>query len=248
MCQAQNTKPLYDTETNTIATATTPTLSPFNSNSIQFIVSNFDYKINTPPDIIQTTSTGSIIWYHNTMSKLKSEFIVKHNNNKQWSSQVIATNQPFANTDVILLSADINQDGWKDIVLAYEKTVVWYLNIPGKNTFETTPNTIAISETKINHIAAALFTNIYGTRTMNIVVASSGKITLFKNINGKGTSFSTGTVVSTALSNPHSLVVCDLNENGWLDIAAVGELDGNIVVGWFQNKGRGDGCLMPLMW
>jgi hypothetical protein len=64
---------------------------------------------------------------------------------------------------------------------------------------------------------------------------------LFKNINGKGTSFSTGTVVSTALSNPHSLVVCDLNENGWLDIAAVGELDGNIVVGWFQNKGRGDG-------
>ena len=95
------------------------------------------------------------------------------------------------------------------------------------------------SETKINHIAAALFTNIYGTRTMDVVVASSGKITLFKNINGKGTSFSTGTVVSTALSNPHSLVVCDLNENGWLDIAAVGELDGNIVVGWFQNKERG---------
>ena len=153
--------------------------------------------------------------------------------------QIVVTTKAIGAVSVVV--GDLNGDGWLDLASAsyHDNKIAWYKNTDGKGTFGPQ---IIVTTNAIGANCVAVG-DLNGDGWLDLASASQGggqsgqlkpKIAWYENIDGKGT-FGQQIVVTTKAKFAASIVVGDLNGDGWLDLASASQNDDKIA--WYQNDG-----------
>ena len=153
-----------------------------------------------------------------------------------FSGQLIFTTD--ANSAYSLVAADINGDGYVDLVSASsgDNKIAWYQNLgDGKGTFSKQ----LVVTTKASGARSVVAADINGDGFLDLVSASynDNKIAWYQNLDGKGT-FSKQLVVTTNVNGAYSVITADINGDGYVDLVSASYNDN--IIAWYQNlDGKG---------
>ena len=136
----------------------------------------------------------------------------------------------------LVITPDINGDGWKDIVSFSTSTdhFAWVEQIPCDSTWGI-PQSIWKTASEVSHLN---FGDLDGDGDDDIIAAlvDENKIVWFENLDEQGT-FSNPNVISDSVLNIKYFEVADLDGDDDLDIASASSDDNKIA--WFENMGDG---------
>jgi hypothetical protein len=135
----------------------------------------------------------------------------------------------------LIRTEDIDMDGDLDVVSAsqFDNKLAWYENTDGNGNFSSQK----IITSNANFIYSFSFGDLDGDAITDISYTSAtlNKIAWFKNTDGKG-NFGNENIISTSASFVKSILNCDVDDDGDLDILAT--LNNKIV--WYENTdGKG---------
>lgn len=147
--------------------------------------------------------------------------------------QIITTT---ANGTQIIFSADLDGDGYKDVLSAnmFGGSITWYKNIDGQGNFGP-ENRIAL----LNDATSVFAADLDGDNDLDILATSSflNLVVWYENLDGQG-NFSTPITISNQLDGAFSVVAADIDADGDMDLAIAYDADG---LYWFENvDGQGD--------
>lgn len=147
--------------------------------------------------------------------------------------QIITTT---ANGTQIIFSADLDGDGYKDVLSAnkFGGSITWYKNIDGLGNFGP-ENVIAF----LNEATSVFAADLDGDNDIDVLATSSflNLVVWYENLDGQG-NFSTPITISNQLDGAFSVVAADIDADGDMDLAIAYDVDGLF---WFENvDGQGD--------
>jgi len=151
----------------------------------------------------------------------------------------------------IVTVADINQDGWVDVIGAsyYDSSLRWFENVPQYYNNEKNPDDPRNGEVEdinfeehlisdgVNEGQGVTVADLDNDGDPDIITASSGDntIAVFKNIDS-GIFCEIKEVVDDNAIGVRTVIAADLNGDGWLDLASASKDDSTIA--WYPNKVR----------
>jgi FG-GAP-like repeat/Secretion system C-terminal sorting domain/SprB repeat len=140
-------------------------------------------------------------------------------------------------------SADMDNDGDKDLLIASSGKVAWFKNTDGQGTFSLTP----ASETVYSAANAVKAIDMDGDNDLDVLVANgstanNSNISWIPNTDGTGT-LGTAVLITNATNEPRDADAGDLDGDGDLDIVFAGYGDGRFK--WCKNNGPGNAWGTP---
>jgi len=189
-----------------------------------------DFDRDGDPDLLGTASgAGLILWYENTEKS------------KQWRKHVIASAPRALHGE----PADMNGDGWLDVVMAegmgggketmQTGLVVWYENNkrPGAGPWKR-----HVIRDLYEGAFEAVAADLDGDRDIDVVATgwgSPGRIAWFENT-GSATGAWTMHVLKDNWKRANQVIVADFDGDRRLDLAAIAER-GTLELRWWHNDG-----------
>jgi hypothetical protein len=159
-----------------------------------------------------------IAWYENTDGK------------GSFGEQQLITGS--ANGAIIVRAGDLDGDGDMDILSASDKDdkVAWYENTDGNGTFSPQK----IITTLVDKITSIYVCDIDGDRDPDILSGSfnDDKLAWYENTDGTGT-FGSQQIISTDANGPSSIIACDVDGDGDMDVLSASSNDQ--LVAWYEN-------------
>ncbi len=144
----------------------------------------------------------------------------------------LASSPPVGNWPVAVTVADVNTDGWPDVISAdYFGNTLTVLTNDGTGNF-VLDETLPAGNSPDALVAGDLQNNGH----LDLICANSGDNTLMVFTND-GRGFFASNATYTVGSAPSAVTLVDVNSNGWLDVICANAQDNTLTV--LTNDGRG---------
>ena len=158
-------------------------------------------------------------------------FSIQGHSQISFEEKVVIDNRNATNNATSVYAADIDGDGYMDIVSASadDHKVAWYKNLNGQGFGD---QQLISSETRVANAVLAI--DVDGDGDIDVVAASSfdHKIVWFENLDGKGT-FSSPKLITDDVYGVRSIFAADIDGDGDLDILSASYDDNKIA--WYEN-------------
>jgi len=129
-----------------------------------------------------------------------------------------------------LVTADIDNDGWPDVVTVNQR-VSWYRNLGG-GAFAAE----SVITTDVYQAQSVAAVDLDNDGYLDLVVASyDSRIMWYRNAGGGV--FGTQSMITTAVGTPRSVFAADLDGDGYADVLSTSTIDNKIA--WYRNTGAG---------
>ncbi|MDP8267869.1 MAG: FG-GAP-like repeat-containing protein [Candidatus Tenebribacter davisii] len=162
-------------------------------------------------------------------SGMAHEIVIYENidGSSSFSSQNIICN--YFNGLTSIYCADINDDGYKDILSGWGNAIAWFENLNGTG-FETEQ----IITTNINNVTSVICSDLDGDDDMDVLFSSyhDHKIAWYENSDGQG-NFGDQQIISSTSSFAQSVRCADIDGDGDMDVLATSGNEDPIK--WYEN-------------